>query len=59
MLEATVKGSSFYSDLNYIKRIEGAIFNKENKIWLLPRTMQVINKLKTKQQFCINKMSIH
>ena len=46
MLEATIKGSSFYSDLNCIKRIEGAIFNKENKTWLLPRTMQVINKLK-------------
>jgi SNF2 family DNA or RNA helicase len=48
MMDAKIKGKSFYEDLNILKNTSGALYDSEEKIWMLPRNMRTINYLKNK-----------
>ena len=40
------KEEEFYRTVNYLKNMNGARFDRENKVWVLPRSMKTINDLK-------------
>ena len=44
-LVANITGNDFYKSLNSIKNINGAKYNSENKLWVLPKSMEVYNTL--------------
>jgi len=49
-LIANINGTrdNFLKEVNYIKNIHGAKFDKENKAWILPRSLNIIKQLKNK-----------
>ncbi|MFW6030701.1 MAG: DEAD/DEAH box helicase, partial [Halanaerobiales bacterium] len=44
-LVAEISGNNFHDDLNKIKNIPGAEYDSENKFWILPKTINIVNKL--------------
>lgn len=61
-IKANIRGKDqeFYQDLAKIKNMPGAIYDSQNKSWLLPRNMRTVNRLRnvTKVLFKIDEYTL-